>query len=206
MTSNQDSDQPAALRTVGNYFCAGQVRTDLVAGVARDRAGERIITLPDELLGAMQEVLPDDLLRMVGRDLGKHLGAEWDKSLGEFGEQSAATMPMARFQAELQKAFRKFGWGVVTLDFERFAVGVVVASVRNPPTSQAATSLLGGLLAGVLSHYAGQDLDAVCAPDSNGSHQFVVSLPERLRRLAEVPERWQSLEEMISILATIRVE
>jgi len=206
MASNHDSDQPAAHRTVGNDFCAGQVRTDLVAGVACDRAGERILTLPDELLGAMEEMLSDDLLRMVGRDLGKHLGAEWDRPLGEFCEQSATTLPVARFHAELQKAFRKFGWGVVTLDFERFAIGVVVVSVRNPPTSRAAIPLLGGILAGVLSHYAGQDLDAVSAPESNGSHQFVVSVPERLIRLAELPERWQSMDEMLSILATIRIE
>lgn len=206
MASIQDSYPSAVRRTVGDYFCVDEIRTELAAGVARNRAGERILTLPDELLAAMQDLLPDDFVRTMGRDLGMHMGAEWDNLLGEARGQSVATSPMARFQADLQSAFRKFGWGVVTLDFSQFAIGVVVASVRNPPSSRAAISLLGGFLAGVLSHFAGHELDSVAAPESNGSCQFVVSLPQRLRRLDEMPKRWHSIEEMMSVLATIRVE
>src|SRR5262245_57604578 len=125
----------------GDYFAEGDyLRTDPAAGVARDRAGTRLLALPEEFLDALDQTLAaecgpaaDRWLKSCGRAWGRRLAERLDQELGDYFGEALAAAPLARFQAALRGAFRVLGWGVLTLDFRRYDKGLLVAEVRNAP-------------------------------------------------------------------------
>lgn len=199
--------------TRGDYFAdADAVGTDPATGIARDRAGTRLLGLPDDLLAALHQTVEAEcgaagirVLRAAGRDWGKGFAQRLAAELGEYRGEPLAEAPVARFQADLQSAFRHLGWGVLTLDFNRYDKGLLVAEVRNSPPGAAAEALLAGALAGLFSQFAGQELDAVATPAGLDVRRYVISLPERLDRVADALHRRRPHAEVVAELEAIRV-
>src|SRR5262245_33567396 len=130
-------DSHPAPRLRGDYFAA-DARTDLAAGVARDRAGTRVLALPEELLRALDQTLTAEcgpaaerVLKAAGRAWGQSYAERLERELNEYFGEPLAAAPVARFQAVLCSALGRLGWGQLTLDFRSFDQGLIVAEVHN---------------------------------------------------------------------------
>jgi hypothetical protein len=194
----------------GDYFAADDYfGTDVAAGVARDRAGTRVVSLPEELLDGLHETLAAEcgpaaerVLKSCGRAWGRRLAERLAHELGEYHNEPLAAAPVARFQAALHGAFCVLGWGVLALDFGRYDKGLLVAEVRNAPP---AGPLMAGALAGLFSHFAGRELDAAATPAADGEpRRFVIALPGRLERVADAIHTGRTHDEIVAELEDVR--
>jgi hypothetical protein len=93
-------------------------------------------------------------------------------------------------------AFNHYGWGRLALDYRKYARGLLVAEVADGPSPDA---LLAGLLAGLFSHFTGEDLDCI----STG--KFVIGLPGRLGRFAGAVAEGRSHDDIVRDLAATHV-
>ncbi len=210
-----DTDQPPIPPARGDYFAdCDAPRTDLAAGVARDRAGTRTLALPEAFLDALDETLAGEcgpaaerVLKAAGRSWGRRLAERLERELGEFRGEPPAAAPVARFAADLRAAFRQMGWGLLALDFSRFDRGLLVAEVHDPPPAPG-DALLAGALAGLFSHFAGQELDGVRTQAAAGGapvSRFVIGLAERLGRAADAVHQGRPHADVLAELEEVRV-
>jgi predicted hydrocarbon binding protein len=204
---------PTPAPSRGDYFGDDNyTRTDAAAGVAVDRAGTRLVGLPEDFLAAVYQTLTAEcgpaagrVLKAVGREWGGRLAERLSAELGEYRGAPLAEAPVARFQADLQSAFRRLGWGVLTFDFGKYDKGLLVAEVRHAPQGETAEAVFAGVLGGLFSHFTGRELDAVGTPPRGDLRRFVIALPERLERAADALDRRRSHEEVVAVLEEIRV-
>jgi predicted hydrocarbon binding protein len=205
---------------LGDYFADDEyVRTDVAAGITRDRAGTRLLGLADDFLTVLHQTLDAEcgpaaerIMQDAGRAWGRDLAKRWTAELAEYRGEPLAETSVARFQTDLQSAFRQLGWGVLTLDFSRFDKGLLVAELRHAPQGQPADALLAGTLAGLLSHVAGRDLAAAATPPVGGTpgeagslRRFVIALPERLEKVSDALHRRRPHGEILTELDRVRV-
>jgi hypothetical protein len=201
------------IASLGDYFADDEyITTDVAAGIARDRAGTRLVGLPEDFLTAVYQTLnaecgaaADPVLYSAGRDWGGKLAERLAAELANHRGEPLAATAVARFQADLQSALRQLGWGLLTLDFQHFGAGILVAEVRHAPPGAPADSLLAGALAGLLSHVAGQALAASATPTAGDLKRFVIALPERLDKVADLLHRRRPHEEIVTALSQVRV-
>jgi hypothetical protein len=188
----------------GNYFADdGFFQSDLAAGVTRDRAGTRVLALPEEFLAALDQTVADArVLHAAGRTWGRRLAERLERELSDYYGEPLAAAPLARFQAALSGLFRAFGWGVPTLDFGRYDTGLIVAEVRNAPPADA---LLAGAMVGLFSHFAGRELDGAPLASAGDVRRFVLALPERLACVADAVNDGRSADEVLAELEEFRV-
>jgi predicted hydrocarbon binding protein len=201
------------MTTKGDYFADDNyVQTDAAAGVMRDRASTRLVGLPEDFLSALHQTLDAEcgpgaarILESAGRDWGRKLSERLTAELSEYRGEPLAEATFARFQTDLQSAFRQLGWGVLSFDFGRYDKGILVAEVRYAPPGGPADALLAGALAGLLSHIAGRELSAAATPAVGELRRFVIVLPERLEQVADALHRRRSHDEVVNALESIRV-
>jgi hypothetical protein len=188
----------------GDYFADDDyIRTDVAAGVACDRAGTRVIGLSDDLFTALQQTLAEEcgpVLKAAGYEWGDGWAKRLAEELGQFHGQALSDVAVARFEANLCSAFRCLGWGILSLDFGKYDKGLIIARVRDGLTGEAADALLAGALAGLFSHFTGQNLDAVATDPQGDSRRFVLTLRERLNGITEGPELRLSHEDVVAKL------
>jgi hypothetical protein len=99
----------------------------------------------------------------------------------------------------------RFAPGAVTLDLSRGQQGIVVAEVRRNPPGGPADILLAKALAGVLSLFAGRELTAAATSSDDAVGRFVITVPERLERVADALNRSRPHHEIIAALEKVRV-
>src|SRR5262249_36345569 len=145
------------------------------------------------------------VLKAAGREWGRGFAQRLAAELADFRGEPLTEAPVARFQTDLQSAFRHLGWGVLALDFSRYDKGLLVAEVRHSPPWAAAEALLAGALAGLFSQFAGQELAAVGTPAGRDLRRYVIALPERLARVADALHRRRPHAEVVAELEEIRV-
>ena len=199
----------------GDYFAADDyLRTDVAAGVARDRAGTRVLGLPEPFLHALDQTLAAEcgpaaerVLKSAGRTWGRRLAERLDRELADYNGEPLTAAPVAHFQAALTSAFARLGWGLLALDFGHYDKGLIVAAVHDAPSAAPAEPLLAGALAGIFGHFAGRDLD--CAPTGAAAEdeprRFVLGLPERLGHVADAVRQGRTHDEVLTELAEVRV-
>jgi predicted hydrocarbon binding protein len=189
-------------------------------GVLRDRGGAEVVAWPRELLAALHSTLKaecgpasESILREAGKTWGRSLAQRFSRDLTEYHAMALRNQPTAQVQASLSSALARSGWGRFQFDFSRHAHGLIEISVTNGPStalSEPATPapdhLLTGVLAGLFSELVGADL--VCLQTGLevagvAPARFIVSLPERLARVADVARQDQQHESIISLLETI---
>jgi hypothetical protein len=212
-------NRAAILTSRGDCFADA---SDFIArdGVLRDRGGVEVVAWPRELLGALHSTLLADcgqasasILREAGNTWGRSLAQRFSRDLIAYHGVGLRHQPTAQVQASLTTALARSGWGRVQFDFARHAQGLIEISVTNgpstalsEPTTPTADHLLTGVLAGLFSELAGADLDCLqtgfevagVAPA-----RFIVSLPERLTRVADVTRQGQPHENIVALLETI---
>ncbi len=196
--------------TRGNYFDElAYVRADVAAGTLHARGGTRIVALTGDFLRGLGESLSAEcgpaanrVLKSAGKTWGRQFAERVERELGDYEGEPLRDRSFGEFAGRLAAAFSHHGFGTLALDAANAPIGVLVARLANAPEGP---ELLGGFLAGVFSHFAGQDLDAL-ATESGPTRTYLLSLPERLAHVADAPARGQSHAEVLAALAEVRAE
>jgi len=188
----------------GNFLAATDFATDVETGVTRSRYGRRVVSLGEDFLVGFHEALVDecgDAASEVLDTCGRTFGELWARSIADDLEQFYGTapgeFPAALFLACIRQALRAHGWGDTEITFDHAGQGVLCVEHARAPfaellpeSNRPADSLVGGMLAGLLSHFAGQDLLAIqteCPLRGDARSYYVLALRERIRKL-ELPE------------------
>lgn len=208
--------------TGANYFAEGRyVKTNVKTGVARNRAGTRILSLTSDFLIGLRNALifecgksADAVMKSAGRKWGTRFAERLDKELGDHYRRPQGDCPLAMFQASMSEAFSHHGLGKLTIDVTLHDKGLLSCAVENPvycglvdAADQPTDSMLAGILAGMFSHYAGRDLDCVqtqCQSCGAADSRFVVTLASRLGRAEELRNEGKSHVEIVAALAQTR--
>jgi predicted hydrocarbon binding protein len=199
--------------TKGDYFADDNyIHTDVATGVTRDRAGTRLLGLTEDFLVAVRQTLDAEcgagtvrVLDAAGHDWGRALADRISAELEAYRGEPLAASSVARFEADVQSAFRQLGWGVLSLDFGRYDKGILIAEVRHAPTGEPSDALLAGALAGLMSHVAGRKLAAAATPAVGELRRFVIALPERLEQVGDALHRRRPHDEIVRALESVRV-
>jgi hypothetical protein len=180
----------------GDYFAEGDyLATDVRTGVMRDRAGARMLALPEDFLTSLGRTAAS-VRKAAGRGYGRRLAERLAEELEGYYGEPIAEYPLARLEGLLSELFSHHGWGRPRFDFSHYAVGVLVVGFDDPAEDE----LLTGVLAGLFSHLAGEELD--CLRTQEGTEtRFVLTLPQRL---AAVADRAQTCEGVLRELETTR--
>jgi predicted hydrocarbon binding protein len=211
------------MKRAGNYYAGpDHVKTDVRRGVARNRAGTRILTLTSDFLVGLRNALvfecgqaADVVMMSAGRRWGKALAVRMGNELHAHYAVPLAELPLAVFQGCLVEAFNTHGLGKLAVDVGLYAKGILVCTVENPmyaglveAGNPPADRLQAGILAGMFSQLAGRELGCVqtqcqCqgAPDS----RFVLTLAERLTMVEVWRNEGKSHAEIVAALAQTRV-
>jgi hypothetical protein len=205
------------LPTRGDYFAEGDfLHADPATGVLTDRAGIPMVVLPESLLHALNATVAaecgpaaDRVLADCGRSWGRAFAERFDRDLSAYFGVPLAEWPVARFEACLSSAMAHLGWGRPRLDTSRFAQGLLSVeihyAVTASPDGAPAAALVAGVLGGLFSAFAGQDLVAVFTGRSDGNcDQFVLGLASRVGPLADVARHGRSHDEVLDDLAETR--
>lgn len=180
----------------GNFFAGpGRVRTNVRTGVARNGAGTRILTIPADFLRAAQQVLVQEcgpgaslIWKSCGRAWGQRFAARWEKELRAFHGMEVLDLSVAEFTTLLEQLFCHNGWGTLTIDLSQVEQGLIEAEVRSPIMASLVSeqdngrdALFVGLLAALLSHFSGRELDCVQTDCSPLSSRFAVGTTDALQ-------------------------
>jgi hypothetical protein len=192
----------------GDYFAEGDyLATDVRTGVTRDRAGARVLALPEDFLTGLGRALGERcgpaagaVRKACGREYGRRLAARLAADLEEYYGEALPNYPLARLEGLLVELFSHHGWGRPRFDFSRYATGLIVVAVDDPADGD----LLAGVLAGLFSHLASEGLDCL-ATQREPDTRFVVTVPERLKAVSEWPDEGRAHDEIVRELEATRV-
>ncbi len=217
--------QPLAIAG-GNYFAEGvYAKTDVRRGVTRNRAGARLVYLTSDFLTGFRRAILDEcgpaadvVFKTCGRKWGGFLAKQFDRELSAFLGQAVRDLPMAKFQACLADLFSHHGWGLVKVDFQQHAQGLILVTIPMPIFAEIALrdqspegmvdSLTAGLMAGLFSELFGQDLDCFqtqCRACGAEASEFVVGLTTRLAGVPAWLDAGKTHRQVLTELATVRV-
>ncbi|MFO0807429.1 MAG: hypothetical protein U0746_02265 [Gemmataceae bacterium] len=194
----------------GNYFDEiAYIEADVSAGTLRTRGGTRVVALTSEFLHAMSSSLATEcgpaagrVLKAAGRAWGKRFAAQIEGVLGDYEAMPLREVSFGEFAGRLAAAFSHHGFGILTLDTAHTGIGVLTATITGSPEPP---ELLAGFVAGVLSHFSGEDLDAM-PTQLTPMLKLAVTLPSRLDRVADAVHRGLSHEEVLAALTESRAE
>jgi len=202
----------------GNYFGEGAyLSQDLERGTLHNRGGARMLALTDEALVAAMNTLERELgeraapvVKAMGRDWGRRAAEQLAAELGKHYGRPLAQLPLALFIADVSEAFRRHGWGTFSFDLSRYAQGVLLVEVRDPFVGGSVKAggtrvegLLAAFLAGMFSHFAGLELDAVqteCHSRGAAASRFVLTVPERAQAAESQAADGRTAEEILGDL------
>ncbi len=148
----------------GTLEPAGFFEFDLARGAVRARGGERVLLVPDTVLGPLvaSAVQAGDLT--VLRRLGRQLGEQARAGLGDPSSRSVADV-----FGRLADLLALFGWG--HLEIERWGPALLARLEEAPGLDDgflAVAALLGGLISATSGH------EVACVPvDQEGSFLVV---------------------------------
>lgn len=188
----------------GNFFAwKAYVRQDLNGGTLVNRAGEALLMLPDEAVIAVINTLRSELgdasrgmIRAMSRTWGHRAAEKLAEEVGAYYGRPFLQLPLALVTAVLTEAFRHHGWGTVRFDLSHYVNGLIVVEAAHPfegslirateGNDGTKDEILAGLLAGMMSFFAGRELDCF-QTDARGHgasvSRFVITVPERLEGL-----------------------
>lgn len=210
------------LRARSNFFAEGAyLKTDIVRGVTRNRAGTRIVALTSDFLVGFRRALADEcgpaaesVMNTFGRKWGALLAKRFDQEMRGHYRVPVSEMEMPLFQGCLAELFARSGFGRLTLDFRRADRGVVVAEIRDPfmagivgVSDKPVDAILAGILESFFSHYSGEALGCVqteCQARGDEVSRFVLALKDRLAEAPGWVESGVGHDEILRRLDKIR--
>ncbi|MBY0455804.1 MAG: hypothetical protein K2V38_00545, partial [Gemmataceae bacterium] len=137
-------------------------------------------------------------------------GERMARELEDFYGTPLTQFTMSLYEACLTQAFSHDGWGKLAFDFSKHDRGLIVVRAKEAIFAGLAAkakapvdTLLGAVLAGVLSAVSGQQLDCVqtaCQACGAAEGVFVIALADRLAKVADWPTRGKSHDEVVEAL------
>ena len=200
----------------GNYFAEGKyLKTDVRTGVMRNRAGTRMLALTSDFLLGLVSALNNEcgpaataVFRSCGRTWGKRVAERFATEMQEYYGMPLSDFPLSQFNACLYEMFNHHGWGKLELNLDQFTHGIIIATVQNPiyadllgRAEQPADALLAGVLAGMFSYFAGQELDCLqtqCQACGHPDSKFLITVPERLKPVLDWPTRGKTHAQIVA--------
>lgn len=208
----------------GSFFGA---RPSFVAattsdGILRDLTGARVVALVDDFILGFRTALVEEcgpaaaeVLQHCGKRFGQQTAEVTEQALEAHYGRSVREFTLAEFHALMVEMFAHQGWGIVRVDFSQADQGLLIARVDNPiqagisnPGEEPVEDLLAGFLAGVYSHFSGEDLHAVqvaCVAKGDPQAVFLIGLPERLTEVPGMLTAGATLDQLVERLAEVRV-
>jgi uncharacterized protein len=133
-----------------------------------------------------------------------------------FHGRPLAELPVMLFSAGLAELLRAQGWGRVHIDLGRYDKGLIVVALRDSAfaelygqSEKPCDGLFAGVLAGLFSHLSGEALDCAqtqCRAAGAADSRFVLTLPERLRKVPEWLAGRLGHDAIVAELESTRVE
>lgn len=203
----------------GNYFAEHAYLTqNLERGTLQNRAGARLIAFTDEAMLATLNTLERELgdrartvIKAMGLDWGRRAAEQFSLELEVHYGRPLSKLPLAQFVADLTEAFRRHGWGKFTFDVSRYTQGLLIVEVTDPfiggcvkPAQAPVDGLLAAFLAGMLSHFAGVELDGVQTHFPGDGHRvsrFILTTPVRVATAETLVADGRTHEQVIDELA-----
>jgi uncharacterized protein len=171
---------------------------DVEAGVLYNRSGRRMLALTNDFLVGLHHALSaecgdraSEVLQNCGRKWGRNFAEGLDGEWSQFYGAPAKEFPMAMFHSLMVQEFGHNGWGLLTIDYQHIASGVIslalqgamMAEILPDEPALPADVLTAGIFSGIFSHFMGRDLDCMqsqCAKRGFPESRFLVSSPDRI--------------------------
>ncbi|NJN37559.1 MAG: 4-vinyl reductase [Acaryochloridaceae cyanobacterium CSU_3_4] len=204
----------------GNFFAPEvYVQGDMELGLIENRAGARLIALPDTLLRSLytsleNEVGPaaDLVLRQCGRWWGKNFYRRFTTEVSEYYGKSLAEMEMVEFIQSLKECWKTYGWGLIDFDFSYNQQGFLLVEVHHSAFAKArgggdrpSCFIEAGLLSAFFSQLTGRELYCIqttCESMQADCNRFILGLPERVKVAEPWIEECQDHDTILSRLCT----
>jgi len=206
----------------GNFFNEKDwLKTNVKRGVTRNRAGTRMLSLSSDFLIGLRNALQfecgkaaDAVLHTAGKKWGLQFAIRLEKELSDFYGYALSSFSLAVFEGCLIEAFSHHGWGRLKLDISKQDKGLIIFCVTNPiygtivdKAEGPVESLLSGIIAGIFSHYSGQDLECEqtqCITTGAADARFVLSLPSRLEDVPTWVKAGKNHDAIVAALCEVR--
>ena len=186
-------------RIAGNYFAFDAYITgDFEAGLLENRHGDRLLALPETLIGAIYSVAQKEtgqaygvVVANCGRWWGKNFYTRFVEQVSEYYGKPLNSMEMVEFIGCLKQCWKSHGWGTFDLDMSYYHQGFIVVKTWNSAYANLAPSgklpacfLETGILTAFFTQLTGRELQCLqttCESLGADCNRFVLGLAHRLK-------------------------
>lgn len=191
-------------------------------GVLTNRSGRRMLALTNDFLIGLHRALESECGARAGeilyrcgkkwgKDFGKGLTAEWSA----FYACSFEEFPLAFVQTLLEQEFACNGWGILELDYQFHAQGVLQLQLEGAIMSDISATnvdypvdiLTAGIISGIFTQLLTRELDCVqsqVGKAAAGVSKFLLSDAARIAQLLGEASKLTTHEQMLDYLLTTR--
>lgn len=191
---------------------------DLRQGVIYNQAKTRLCLFSADLLGGVHKALLDEageawpfIFKRCGQTWGARLARRLDREFQLLQQKALGDLILSDFLQVVRLYFAGHGWGVLEIQVEQAQQnGVVEASLREsifaeviPAGEEMVDSMMAGILASLIGHLAGRELDCVqtvCSSSGAPVSRFVITAPERLTEASAKIRSGISHEDLVAAL------
>ena len=127
-------------RNLNFYSHRNGLRLDVRAGVVTNRSGTRLIGVTEDFLRGFVAAIENEvgpatqmILRKCGVVFGKRLAQRFENEISAFAGVAARERPMSEFGTLLCDLWSTYGFGKLSIDWTRGAVGVIPIKLDGSP-------------------------------------------------------------------------
>ena len=182
-----------------NYYATdAYVKGDFEAGLLEDRAGSRLLALPDTFLQGIYAGIEEELgeashqvLFSCGQWWGKNFFRRFSQGLSNYHQKPFIELEMVEFLQSLKQCWKTHGWGSIELDMQYRDSGFIVVRTSQSSFAKAARnhdrpncSVEAGFLSAFFSQLSGEAVHCVqttCESMGVPFNTFIVGNEERLK-------------------------
>ncbi len=204
----------------GNYFApSAYLQGDFEAGMIENRAGNRILALPETLIQSIYATMDQELgqaaglvLFNCGRWWGKNFYTRFGEEVSKYYRKPVKNLTMIELIQCLKQSWKTHGWGSIDLDISYHHKGFLVITNNNSPfaenapqTNQPMCYVEAGIFASFFSQISGQNLHCVqtnCESMGAKSNLFIIGLEERLKPVITWVQELQTHEQIMQNLCS----
>ncbi len=187
------------LEGLENFFDEARLGFDLREGTLWNPAKTRLCLLSTDFLTGVYAAVKDEagpawpvIFKTCGRIWGERIMRRLEREAQTVGNLQLREMPVTMFLRFFREYFVYHGWGLMAIDVAQAReTGIVTASLEDSIFAEIirdeenfSDPMIAGILAGMLSHISGHELDCVqteCISRGAEASRFVVTGAARLR-------------------------
>ncbi len=204
------------LEGLENFFDESRLGFDLREGVLWNPAKTRLCLLSTDFLSGVYTAVKDEagpawpvIFKTCGRIWGERIMRRLEREAQTVGNLQLREMPISMFLRFFREYFVYHGWGLMTIDVSQAReTGIVTAALEDSVFAEVirdeedfSDPMIAGILAGMLSHISGHDLDCVqtaCISRGAEASRFVVTGAGRLRGIQDKIKSGMTHEQVVA--------